>query len=140
MSRCLFPHTSGSVHEARRFVAQALARTAPEAAETARLLVSELATNALVHSSGPFEVLAVYSPKAHVVRVAVSDASDGVPRVEHPGPSSEHGRGLQLVAAFSDRWGVDRRRRRPGKTVWFELGAHPASQGEAGRGRLARST
>lgn len=107
--------------EARRFVAKALVRLPPDISERARLLVSELATNALLYSTGSFRVSATYSARDRFVRVGVTDDGAGDPRVDRPGSTDEHGRGLQLVAAFSDRWWVERLARVPGKTVWFEL-------------------
>jgi anti-sigma regulatory factor (Ser/Thr protein kinase) len=38
-------------------------------------------------------------------------------------PDSESGRGLLLVAALADDWGVTDRREGPGKTVWAVVGA-----------------
>ena len=89
--------------------------------ETAQLLVSELATNAFLYSGAPFEVAIDPEWAAAVLRVSVTDRSEGEPRVGRPSKFDEHGRGLQLVATLSDRWGVDPSRSGPGKTVWFEL-------------------
>lgn len=60
---------------------------------------------------------------ADVLRVGVTDArGDRVPRIDDPGEEewAESGRGLRLVAAYADRWGVDEE---PDgcKTVWAEL-------------------
>ena len=107
--------------DARQFVAQALTLLPPEISEKARLLVSELATNALLYSAGSFKVSATYSSNERVVRIGVTDGGGGQPRVDRPDSTEEHGRGLQLVAAFSDRWWVERLARVPGKTVWVEL-------------------
>jgi anti-sigma regulatory factor (Ser/Thr protein kinase) len=116
-----FPHRAASVSDARQFVAKALSRLPPEISERARLLVSELATNALLYSAGSFKVSATYSSEERVVRIGVTDRGGGEPRVDRPDSTEEHGRGLQLVAAFSDRWWIERLARVPGKTVWFEL-------------------
>jgi hypothetical protein len=116
-----FPHRATSVSDARHFVGKTLGRLPPEISDTARLLVSELATNALLYSAGSFEVSATYWPRERVVRIGVTDGGGGEPRVVQLATTEEHGRGLQLVATFSDRWWVERRPRAPGKTVWFEL-------------------
>ncbi|MEU9338687.1 ATP-binding protein [Streptomyces sp. NPDC048290] len=53
-------------------------------------------------------------------RVEVTDMSSAVPAPPRtPSPDSERGRGLLLVEAVADKWGVDKV---PGggKTVWFE--------------------
>jgi anti-sigma regulatory factor (Ser/Thr protein kinase) len=109
------------VHDARQFVSKTLNRLPPEISDRARLLVSELATNALLYSAGRFKVSATYLPEKKIVRVGVTDGGGGEPRVDRPDHTAEHGRGLQLVAAFSDRWWVEKLTRVPGKTVWFEL-------------------
>ncbi len=116
-----FPHRATSVSDARQFVAKVLSRLPPEINERARLLVSELATNALLHSVGTFKVSATYLADEKMVRIGVTDRGGGEPRVDRPDDTEEHGRGLQLVAAFSDRWWVEKLARVPGKMVWFEL-------------------
>ncbi|NEC86288.1 ATP-binding protein [Streptomyces sp. SID12501] len=88
------------------------------------LCVSELATNALVHGVPPgrqFLLFLRYDGK--VLRVAVHDSGPGEPfiaeRAEHADESAdEGGRGLLLVAALSDKWGVGERDL--GKVVWCE--------------------
>ena len=133
-----FPPVPTSVPAARRFVAAALPDVPARLCETALLLASELATNALLHSSGNFEVLTTYSPRERLIRVEVTDAGGGEPRIERPDASEEHGRGLQLVASLSDRWGVRPLRRGlgTGKTVWFEL-AVPDRALEPRKGEVA---
>jgi anti-sigma regulatory factor (Ser/Thr protein kinase) len=84
------------------------------------LLVSELVTNAVVHARTPLTVR--MHLHAGYLRVEVEDAGSGTPGVHHASHAESRGRGLQLVAAISTRWGVLRRRAdRPGKVVWFEL-------------------
>ncbi|MFF3344231.1 ATP-binding protein [Streptomyces sp. NPDC002779] len=89
-------------------------------ADIAALLVSELVTNALRHATGPIGVRLVRPARlGGVLLVEVSDPIPGFPRERIAAPEDESGRGLQLVAHSSRRWGT-----RPGgagKTVWFEL-------------------
>jgi anti-sigma regulatory factor (Ser/Thr protein kinase) len=88
----------------------------------AQLLVSELVTNALVHSGATtdepvrIEVLAT----DQVIRVEVSDSGDGFDRAspDPPTTGAPHGFGLHIVRALATRWGVDRGDL---TTVWFEL-------------------
>lgn len=54
-----------------------------------------------------------------VLRVEVHDSGPGEIRVPDPTPESERGRGLLLVAALADDWGV--RERDPGKIVWCDF-------------------
>ncbi|MEU6590416.1 ATP-binding protein [Streptomyces sp. NPDC046881] len=89
-------------------------------ADLAALLVSELVTNSLRHATGPIGVRLVRPAEpADTLRVEVSDPLPELPRERVAQPEDESGRGLQLVAGSSRRWGT-----RPGaggKTVWFEL-------------------
>ncbi|MGW2949351.1 ATP-binding protein [Streptomyces eurythermus] len=86
------------------------------------LCVSELATNALLHGvprGRGFLLRLRYD--GELVRAEVHDSGPGTPRVpdEPCGPENEGGRGLLLVAALSDKWGVGERT--PGKIVWCEF-------------------
>ena len=94
--------------------------------ETVTLLAAELSANAVSHGHVPGRDFHLRLMRAAGrVRVEVSDT-----RTERrPDPASavlpdddaESGRGLLLVAALSDAWGVDDRLPGPGKTVWAEL-------------------
>jgi anti-sigma regulatory factor (Ser/Thr protein kinase) len=102
----------------RRFVAAALGALGLEThAETAALLASELVTNALVHAEAPYRI-AVESGDG-VLRISVSDGTTGGPRIEPEDGVATSGRGVRLVEALTDRWGVHLGD--GGKTVWFEL-------------------
>ena len=106
---------------ARRFVASAIRHGGP-ARDISRLLVSEAATNALLHSaSGDGGTFAVeYAISDHLLRVEVHDAGGLTgPRRRVHDIASVTGRGLDLFDALSDRWGVDGSP--DGWTVWFEL-------------------
>ena len=112
-----FPPEPTSVTSARHFVASSLeADGCPRATvETAKLLVSELASNAVLHARSPFEVSV--SQHDHSLTIAVMDDSDVPPA---PRPVSEAGgRGLRLVDALANEWGV--RAREGGKAVYFRL-------------------
>jgi anti-sigma regulatory factor (Ser/Thr protein kinase) len=116
-----FPETATSVPRARQFVAESLAPVGPEVSETAALLVSELATNAVVHAGSEFAVTVVYPTTSGRVRVEVADSDRTQPAPTRPPPHVPHGRGLLLVATLADEWGVQEARRRAGKFIWFEL-------------------
>ena len=92
------------------------------------LLVSEVATNALLHGRG--EVRLTVAQTAERLRVEVADASDLMPVRRNASYLAEGGRGLALLDQLSDRWGVDALPAR-GKVVWFELDDQPG----AGRSR-----
>ncbi|WP_055636056.1 ATP-binding protein, partial [Streptomyces griseoruber] len=88
--------------------------------DIAALLVSELVTNALRHATGPIGVRLVRPAGLEgVLLVEVSDPLPDPPRERAARPEDESGRGLQLVASSSRRWGT--RPGESGKTVWFEL-------------------
>ncbi|MDX3229788.1 ATP-binding protein [Streptomyces sp. ME19-01-6] len=93
--------------------------------EAVALVVAELAANAVVHGLVPgrdFALLLRYDDETGVVRIEVSDTHDRQPARVVPERDDEHGRGLFLVDAFAERWGV-RERRGPGKTVWATVAA-----------------
>jgi anti-sigma regulatory factor (Ser/Thr protein kinase) len=109
------------VAAARRFVATAIQAGGP-ARDVTRLLVSEAATNAVLHSaSGEGGTFAVeYQVSDHLLRVKIHDAGGPTgPRRRIHDLESMTGRGLDLFDALSDRWGVDGGP--DGWTVWFEL-------------------
>ncbi|WP_407912654.1 ATP-binding protein [Kitasatospora sp. NE20-6] len=91
----------------------------PELADTAELLASELVTNALVHTGHGAVFDAVLTPDQRL-RIEVRDAAARVPGRRTPGEYATSGRGLLLVEALADDWGVQLRG--DGKVTWFELG------------------
>ncbi len=89
-------------------------------AQSLILLVSEVVSNAVRHSSGdptaPVEMLVTFGEKT--IRVSVSDAGEGfTPRPRDPARTHD-GYGLYLLEKVSERWGVESR---GGTNVWFEL-------------------
>ncbi|MDH6579233.1 anti-sigma regulatory factor (Ser/Thr protein kinase) [Kitasatospora sp. MAP5-34] len=92
----------------------------PELADTAELLVSELVTNALVHTERGAVFDAVLTPELRL-RVEVQDGTSRLPGRRPPSDFATSGRGLLLVEALADDWGV--KLRGDGKVTWFELGA-----------------
>ncbi|MFE2377561.1 ATP-binding protein [Streptomyces sp. NPDC059398] len=109
-----------SVRAAREFTRSALTDwEAAGRADEVLLCVSELATNAVLHGVPPGRGyrLQLRSYGDGLLRVEVHDSGDGVPRIA--AVADETGRGLLLVEALADRWGVSSRS--PGKTVWCEF-------------------
>jgi DNA-binding response OmpR family regulator len=87
--------------------------------DTAKLVVSELVTNAVVHAASSCDVRVA----AHegLLRIEVEDHSLASPEPQPFDTEALGGRGLFLIAALSEAWGVD-----PvegGKVVWAELSA-----------------
>ncbi|MFC7306335.1 ATP-binding protein [Streptomyces monticola] len=90
-------------------------------AEPAALVVSELATDAVVHATGVAEFFELtLSCRDGVLVVEVSDSCRWrMPELGKPGPDDLSGRGLLIVDALAQAWGV--RPRDAGKTVWVHL-------------------
>jgi anti-sigma regulatory factor (Ser/Thr protein kinase) len=95
-------------------------RGRPELADTAALLVSEVATNGILHSGTPVTMRAQWQGSR--LWVVVHDESPVFPTQEMPGTEEERGRGLLLVDGFAKSWGVRPYTVGAGKVVWFELG------------------
>ncbi|MFG2501503.1 ATP-binding protein [Streptomyces sp. NPDC048441] len=108
-----------SVGKAREFAVQALDGWGLRArAEDIRLCVSELATNAIVHGAAPGHGFLVrLDSDDDVVRLEVHDSRRQQPVVREPAATDLSGRGLTLVAALSDGWGMEDRAP-AGKIVW----------------------
>lgn len=94
--------------------------------ETLVLLVSELVTNAVVHTGSPAVVRMRFSEpetpadgQVETVRVEVTDGSTRPPRPRHADDGDTNGRGLELVDGLADRWGW--RREGTGKRIWCEV-------------------
>jgi hypothetical protein len=106
-----------SASEARRFVRDCLAGRSVPDPDMAVLLVSVLATNAIIHSRLTFAI-SVEVTATGCVQVAVSDL-----RAVLPTPQADvedtSGRGLTMVTAIATRWGVDLTSE--GERTWFEL-------------------
>lgn len=111
-----FPAKASCVARARRTTRAALADR-PAVAEVAALLVSELATNAVRHGGGSFELAIARSDT--LVRVEVRDTSALRPTRRQPHRDEPGGRGLVIVDRLAAAWGVDPLEN--GKSVWFEL-------------------
>jgi anti-sigma regulatory factor (Ser/Thr protein kinase) len=114
---------------ARRFLAHGLRDAGlAELCPNAQLAITELVTNALLHTRG--DILVTLHVQPGGVRVAVADESS-VPPTPMVGNGTMRaamsGRGLHLVAALTDAWGCEVAE--DGKVVWFEM---TAVGGEAG--------
>ncbi|MGW8882610.1 SpoIIE family protein phosphatase, partial [Streptomyces mirabilis] len=93
----------------------------PEQVDAAVLMISEMATNVLVHTDGDALMLAQATGEhgERRLRVEVSDGSDELPHKRRPGEMASSGRGLVLMEMLADAWGVDPQG--AGKSIWFEL-------------------
>lgn len=93
-----------------------------DVADAAELALTELVANVVRHVPGRrCQTLIILLP-GRGVRVEISDASPRLPRTVAGDVLDEGGRGLLLVEAVTDGWGVELRGDGRGKTVWFECG------------------
>ncbi|MDQ6615303.1 MAG: ATP-binding protein [Actinomycetota bacterium] len=114
-----FPPFLLSARRAREFVAAGLRDSGvdePVLVDRLSLVTSELVTNAVVHAGTDVEVRVTIDPSD--VWVEVVDRSPVLPYRSPPSPSGISGRGLDLVDALADAWGVAEVEHGLGKTVW----------------------
>lgn len=88
-----------------------------ESADVARLVVSELVTNSIIHGCTEVEVHLSVTPDALLGEVA--DHGAAMLRLLEATLGAERGRGLAIVAATTSGWGIDVRPH--SKAVWFKL-------------------
>ena len=124
VSFVLAPHP-GSVAQARRLMRAQFGVWAvrdEDACEAAALILSELVTNAVVHTASR-RIICELCAQSEKLRITVRDegCGSGMPRPVHRGMDEEHGRGLLLVDAVSSAWGVHDAGPGSGRTVWAEL-------------------
>ncbi|MEU8971574.1 ATP-binding protein [Streptomyces monashensis] len=125
-----FTSTPRGARLARRLVSHRLDEwghpyTGP-ANETLTLIAAELVANAVRHGHVPGRDFHLrLTGAATTLRLEVSDTrAERLPELQ--APQGEGGRGLLLVEALADKWGVTPRR--PGKSVWAEVWLSPATE------------
>ncbi len=91
----------------------------PSLMRDAAVVVSELATNAVLHAASSFSLSVTLEDS--LLRIAVHDASPLSVTMHDGGLSPQPTHGLGLVEALSLRWGAEGTTQ--GKAVWAELGA-----------------
>jgi anti-sigma regulatory factor (Ser/Thr protein kinase) len=122
-----FTSTPRGARLARRLISHRLNEwghpyTSP-ANETVTLITAELTANAVRHGHVPGRDFHLrLAETGGVLRVEVTDTrAERLPAPGAPHPDGESGRGLLLVDALADDWGVAPRPAAPGKTVWAEV-------------------
>ncbi|MFI1589611.1 ATP-binding protein [Streptomyces halstedii] len=135
--------TPNAVSWARRHTVDVLQRWRfpAEGIEVARLLVSELTTNAIQHAcpdvpsgtagtepAGLGTVVLRLWPTVSGVVVSVSDSNPRPPVPRASDESATGGRGLLLTEVMSGRWGYFHPREHPGKIVWVEVPTQPRAE------------
>jgi two-component sensor histidine kinase len=115
------PTLPGAVSEARRWAASVTEGLLDaDRAESLRLVVSELVTNALRHGADGERIDLTVTPKPEFLCVQVTDDGPGIaPRPRALSTEDDGGFGLFFVEQLTRRWGVTRENRRT--RVWFAL-------------------
>lgn len=116
----LSSHPVAASH-ARQFLTRTCAHLSTTTLEVAHLLVSELVSNAVRH--GRPDIVMTYALHPDHLRIEVEDGDPTPPGQPEFSVSAEDGRGLLIVSALADRWGM-----RPlphGKSMWFDLSLEP---------------
>ena len=120
-----FAPEPSSTRDVRRMVVVALeAADLHDLVTAASLVVSELATNAVLHARTPFVVR--LRVRRTVLRIEVQDGSRAAPVMRHFSNQATSGRGLRLVDGLSRAWGVDPVSGPAGKVVWAEIVPAPS--------------
>ncbi|HEX2576093.1 MAG TPA: ATP-binding protein [Aquihabitans sp.] len=129
-ARLAFAADPAELARVRDFATRAAADLAPTVDPgLLAVVVGELAANAAVHQTGAAEIVLELVGEG-VLEVAVHDPSPALPRLVEEAPWSTSGhRGIQLVAALSQAWGVEALP--GGKRVWARLAAAGPTEGDA---------
>ena len=114
-----FEAAAHSVAQSRRFALEAIGDVDQSAREAIVLMVSELATNSVVHAHSGFVVR--IERNGAEIRITVADEGKGTPIVREPDTRQPHGRGLQVVRELSDTWGTIAATDENGTAVWFSI-------------------
>ncbi|MGW3128814.1 ATP-binding SpoIIE family protein phosphatase [Streptomyces sp. NPDC001123] len=110
------PDDPRAAGQARELVRDQLSRWGlDDLSMTTELLVSELVGNVIRHARGPMRLRLL---RSRILTCEVYDGSLSTPRIRHATYTDEGGRGLQLVAALSRRWGA--RYLSDAKCIWTE--------------------
>jgi hypothetical protein len=110
------PEDAQAASAARQHVRETLgAWHLSDLALTTEMLASELVANVVRHARGPASLRLM---RSRSLVCEVFDGSLTTPRIRRASWTDEGGRGLQLIAALSDRWGT--RYMTTGKCIWTE--------------------
>ncbi|GAA2936195.1 ATP-binding protein [Streptomyces enissocaesilis] len=124
------PSEPASVSAARRYVAEILGEwgmpPGSDAADTVRLIVSELATNAVQHTFGqsPTFTVDVQLERDEQLRIGVTDSHPRWPKRLPAAVQQDNGRGMVIIRWLTAECGGRvsvQPTRDGGKTVWIAL-------------------
>ena len=106
----------------------------PDAATPAKIVSSELVTNAVRHAGTDVDV--TFTLHDHFVRVSVRDRASELARMQTPSESDDRGRGLLIVDSLSTAWGNVSFE--DGKTVWATVAQRRRPPGQRAGTAAAR--
>ncbi|MER5767790.1 ATP-binding protein [Streptomyces sp. NPDC001985] len=117
--------------KARDWLTAPLRTAHPQLADDVLLCLSEVVTNAHRHTTAATIRVDAHITDAHVVVRVRDNRAGALPRPAGSRSDEERGRGLTLLDAFADSWGVTPLdgRRSSGKSVWFRLTARRRDPG-----------
>ncbi|MFJ2651006.1 ATP-binding protein [Streptomyces sp. NPDC087420] len=118
-----YPCTTLAVGEARALAGRVYAPYPWVDRDTVKLLVSETATNAVLHAGGGGFDLICHSPVRGSVQIEVHDRSQAEPKRRPHTAWDSHGRGLELLDLLAPGWTVVTTM--TGKGLVFTLTADP---------------
>jgi anti-sigma regulatory factor (Ser/Thr protein kinase) len=115
-----FEPTRTAVGLARHFVLEEIADLPKSLLDSTAVMVSELASNAVLHARSQFRIC--IERVSDSVRIEVTDSGGGFPEPQlEPTRDAIHGRGLFIVQHMADEWGVTQSRDGREKCVWFRI-------------------
>jgi len=119
---------TASTREARKLVEAVVPDATTTVRADAELAVGELVTNAIVHAKvhHDAQIEIVIRRSTELLRVEIHDGDITIPTLRTVDDAVAGGRGLHIVEATTDRWGVQPSP--TGKFVWFEIDLSPVDQ------------
>lgn len=136
LAELVLPGIACSVSLARRWVGDVLRVAGHLDVERARLVMSELVANAVLHTDSgrpgglvTVEINSIGQERVHIQ--VIDEGAVTVPRPRTSGECAVSGRGLRLVEESSVRWGM--RRELSGYAVWAEVITAASAEAEQER-------
>jgi len=116
-----YPSVDASVSDARKAVRKVVSgwELSNELADTAELLTSELVTNVILHAQDSANCRVTCELSEKSITITVTDYGRGIPRMRGSSETATNGRGLFLVDALAQDWGIKPVLR--GKATFFVL-------------------